>query len=140
MVLAVRLLFTSSVCAAGTMDDEGGHRRGTGKRTRGAGGGYSAGMRARSGSSGGRAHKEAADPMREAAAQDEDDTNAIERAQREARIVQLAITCVVGPFPECFPRWVAHLRKHSSYEVWLLVGNGTPSTRRSLTCVFPCES
>ena len=75
------------------MDDEGGHRRGAGKRTRGAGGGYGAGMRARSASGGGRAHKEAADPMREAAVQEEEDTNAIERAQREARIVQLAITC-----------------------------------------------
>jgi len=79
---------------AGTLDEEGGHRRGAGKRTRGAGGGYGAGMRARSASGGGgRAHKEAADPMREAAVQEEEDTNAIERAQREARIVQLAITC-----------------------------------------------
>ena len=94
MVVAI----TQSVtCAAGTLDEEGGSRRGAGKRTRGAGGGYGAGMRARSASGGGRAHKEPADPLREAAVQDEEDNNAIERAQREARIVQLAITCALSP-------------------------------------------
>ena len=90
-------------CTAGTMDDESGQRKGAGKRSRGAGGGYGAGMRARSASGGGgRAHKEAADPMREAVVQDEEDAVAIERAQREARIVQLAITCAGRHFRTLF--------------------------------------
>ena len=92
----------------GALAEEDGHRRGAGKRSRGGAVGYAGGtLRARSaGGVVGRAHKEAADPLREAAAQEEEDLQAIQGAQRDGRIVQLAITCAgstdtVVPSPAC---------------------------------------
>ena len=97
-------MFMSS--SAGALAEEDGQRRGAGKRSRGGAIGYSgASMRARSaGGVVGRAHKEATDPLREAAAQEEEDLQAIQGAQRDGRIVQLAITCVGVP---CCSVWVA---------------------------------